>query len=161
MSEFNTLLHNMSSPPKTVIKYAGLANIGRAEKSKDRGNHAGVFGTFISFRLPKNMGRMGPKSILKQLEVEVIGDPKEFLLDLIETRARELQLPEACLVVPTKSTHPNPWPDPLSALAVITKSSQSIWLRDKSPRLTFLKRTREISLLVPPIFTENIKVLKK
>ena len=161
MSEISALLHNMSSPPKTVIKYAGLANIGKAEKSKDRGNKAGAFGTFISFRLPQNLRRMGPKSILKQLEVEVIGDPKELLLSLIETRARELQLPEACLVVPTKSTHPNPWPDPLSALAIITKSSQSIWLRNKSPRLTVPKRIGEISLLVPPRFTENIKVLKK
>jgi hypothetical protein len=161
MNETSALLHNMSSPPKSVIKYAGLSNIGRAEEAKERGNKAGAFGTFISFRLPQSLCRMSPKSILKQLEVDVVGDPKEFLLSLIETRARELPLPEACLVVPTNSAHPSPLPDLLSALAVITKSSQSIWLRDKSPRLSALKRMGQISLLVPPGFTENIKVLKK
>jgi hypothetical protein len=109
--------------------------------------------------LPKNLRRCGAKTILERLGLKSGSAPEKTLLDLIEARARELVLPDACVVIPTKIDHPCPWPDPLAILAVISKSSASIWLRSKTPRLSVLQKTPAISLLVPPNFADQIKEL--
>ena len=163
MIETAQLLNNMSTPPKSVVKYSGLRK--NAEVTDIHGTGAGwlpasnngAFGSFITFRLPKNLRRCGAKTILERLGLKSGSAPEKTLLDLIEARARELVLPAACVVIPTKIDHPCPWPDPLAILAVISKSSASIWLRSKTPRLSVLRKTPAISLLVPPAFAAQIE----
>ncbi len=165
MMEAGQLLHNMSAPPRSVVKYNGLSTealttgFGSSEKTGGPCSDHDVFGCFITFRLPVNLRRCGAKTILKRLDMELGSTPEVTLLHLIEARAKELRLPDACVVVPTKIDHPCPWTDPLAILAVITKSSANIWLRSKTPRLSVLRKVSAISLLVPPIFADQIEEL--
>jgi hypothetical protein len=167
MTETSQLLHNMSAPPKSVVKYTGLSNAATTAGPGGTGvcgvrfTHDGVFGTFITFRLPEAFQRSRPKSILEHLGLKTGRAPEKTLLRLIKDRANEISLPDACVVVPTNNDHPCPWPDPLSALAVITKSSASIWLRSKTPRLSTLRNVSEVSLLLPPNFSDQIEELPK
>ncbi len=163
MIETAQLLHNMSTPPKSVVKYNGLRKNAKATDIQGTGvgwlaaSNNGAFGSFITFRLPDNLRRCGAKTILERLGFKSGSAPEKTLLDLIEARAKELVLPDACVVIPTKIDRPCPWPDPLAILAVITKSSASIWLRSKTPRLSVLRKNPEISLLVPPTFADQIE----
>ena len=165
MSDNASLLHNMSAPPRSVVKYNGLSTealatgVRRSQKIGVPCSNYDVFGRFITFHLPVNLRRCGARTILKRLGMELGSTPEVTLLHLIEARAKELRLPDACVVVPTKIDHPCPWTDPLAILAVITKSSGSIWLRSKTPRLSVLRKVSAISLLVPPIFADQIEEL--
>jgi len=165
MIETAHLLHNMSTPPKSVVKYNGLRNdatIADINCTRAGGlplSNDGAFGAFITFRLPENLRRCGAETVLKRLGLQPGSTPEKTLLDLIEVRAKELRLPDACVVMPTNIDHSCPWPDPLAILAVITKSSASIWLRSKTPRLSVLRKTSAISLLVPPVFADQIEGL--
>jgi hypothetical protein len=161
MIETTQLLHNMSAPPRSIVKYNGLSNESAKTSSADAKeaplSDGGVFGSFIAFRMPVNLRRCGAKTILQRLGLEPGLVPEETLVALIEAQARNITLPDACVVVPTKASHPNPWTDPLTVLAIITKSSARIWLRSKTPRLTVLRKTTAISLLAPPTFTQPLE----
>ena len=163
MTEATQLLHNMSTPPKSVVKYNGLQKCAEANDIHGTGggwlaaSNDGAFGSFITFRLPQNLRQCGAKTILDRLGLKSGSEPEKTLLDLIEARAKELVLPDACVVIPTKIDRPCPWSDPLAILAVITKSSASIWLRSKTPRLSALRKTPAISLLVPPAFADQFE----
>ncbi len=85
------------------------------------------------------------------------GDSERHLLQLIENRARELPIPDGAVVIPASRDHLSPWPDALAAIAVITKSSDNVWLRAKSPRLSVLRNRREVSLLIPPAFASELE----
>jgi hypothetical protein len=165
MTEAAQLLHNMSTPPKSVVKYNGLRNDTKTTDIHGTGagwlaaSNNGAFGSFVTFRLPGNLRRCGAETILKRLGLKAGSTPEKTLLDLIEARAKELVLPDACVVIPTKTDSPCPWPDPLAILAVITKSSASVWLRSKTPRLSALRKTSAVSLLVPPTFVDQIEGL--
>ena len=167
MIEPAQLLHNMSSPPKSVVKYSGLsdgaANAGTAGIGVGDGliMHNGVFGAFVAFRLAPDLRRRAPGTILKHLGIAPGPAPEKTLAGLIDQRARELALPDACVVVPSKQDHPSPWPDTLAALAIITKSSGSVWLRSKTPRLTAMKKRSVVSLLIPPACAHRIEELSK
>jgi hypothetical protein len=152
--ESSALLHNMSAPPKSVVKYAGLADLASAAGRNPlfAPLWSGVFGTPIRFVLPPDTSRAGPSGILRLLGIEPARDPERQLCTLIDERARELPLPDGCAVVPASQTHRVVWPDALSTLAVLTKCSDSIWLRTKSPALQAGLMRRDLSLLVPPFF---------
>jgi hypothetical protein len=49
------------------------------------------------------------------------------------------------------------WPDPLAAIAALTKCTDTVWLRGKAPTLINLTQRRNVSLLVPPDFLEQLK----
>ena len=156
MIETTQLIHNMSAPPRSIVKYNGLSNeTGKVSGGAKEPSFSddGVFESFIAFRMPANLRRCGARTILQRLGLEPGSVPEETLVALIEAQAREITLPDACVVVPTKASHPSPWTDPLTVLAIITKASANIWLRSKTPRLTVLRKTTVISLLAPPTFT--------
>ena len=167
MIEPAQLLHNMSSPPKSVVKYTGLS--GAATTAGPGGTgvcgvrffHNDVYGAFVAFRLTPDLRRRAPETILKHLGIDPGPAPEITLAGLIDQRARELALPDACVVVPSKQDHPSPWPDTLAALAIITKSSGSVWLRSKTPRLTAMKKRSVVSLLIPPACAHRIEELSK
>ena len=77
MSDHANLLHNMSSPPRTVIKYGGLSGL---EKSRNTGGsdvansacpHENIFGSFVAFRLPRDMRKWTAAPMLEYLGIEV------------------------------------------------------------------------------------------
>ena len=158
-----SLLHNMSAPPKSVIKYTGLA--GLATKRGFGGSGVGtlkfapenVYGSFIAFRLPKGMRVRSAALILERLGKEAGPDAEETLLELIERRVMELPLPDGCVVKLCERSHTSPWPDPLAALAIITKSSTNVWLRGKAPRLSLLGNRSSVSLLLPPAVAARLQ----
>ena len=161
------LLHNMSTPPKSVVKYTGLSEAATTTGPGGSGvcgvrfSHDSIFGTFVTFRLTHSLRRRAPGTILKHLGIDPGQAPEKTLVGLIDRRAGELALPDACVVVPAKQNHPCPWPDPLATLAIITKSAGSVWLRGKTPRLSAIKKRSVVSLLIPPACAARIEELSK
>jgi hypothetical protein len=154
MKEPPQLCRNMGSPPKTTIRYAGIGAGASPDLSHDPG--FGVYGASIRFTVPAGLIGHTPSAILRFLGEPAKGPTERRLLDLIEARAAELPLPDGCVVVPCSPADSAPWPDALSALAVITKCSEAVWLRVKSPVLESLKRRHEVSLLIPPAFVRAL-----
>ena len=152
--ERGALLHNMSAPPKSVVKYSGLSSLAT---SISQGS-AGVFGTPVRFVLPADMLGKTPAYILRYLGVELIcaKEAAQQLDLLISARADELALPEGCVVISSEPSHPVIWPDALSALAILAKCSDSIWLRGKQPALNAALKRRQVTLLVPPLFANHL-----
>ncbi len=146
------LAHNMSVPPKSVMKYSGLAGC-RGAGGQEAASAAALFGTPLRFELPPGAGARTLPEIMKTLGIERGGGRAERearLAALIDARAAELPLPEGCVVIPANDGHHAPWPDLLTALAVLAKCSESVWLRAKTPAFAAALRRRRASLLVPP-----------
>lgn len=159
MPERANLLHNMSAPPKSVVKYSGLADLGTTsgpDGSGGRFTNAGVFGVAVRVALPVGFSGTTSTQVLREMGREPLADPDEQLVDLINTRAEALPLPDGCLVIKSSERHYLIWGDTLSALAVITKSSDCIWLRAKNPSLSSLIGRPSVSLLVPPQFVGRL-----
>lgn len=162
--DHNNLLHNMSAPPKTVIRYAGLPRLGDdGEGSADRAAptvDATAYGRAIRVALPAGFDSSSPAAILQELSVAVSADPAAQLVALINQKAEALPLPDACLVIAGTDDHPTLWPDALSALAILTKSSEHIWLRAKNPRVYGPFERQRVSLLVPPTLAHRLQVTR-
>ena len=162
MHDSGALLHNMSAPPKSVVKYSGLSDLEahrdpralRVTGIGSRGN--GVFGTPVRFALPVNLSRKSPADVLRHLGVEVQPDPEWKLCALIDVRANELPLPDGCAVITALKEHRLIWADALSALAILAKCSESVWLRAKTPSLNAARARRQVTLLVPPLFADRL-----
>lgn len=170
MSETTPLLHNMSAPPKSVVKYQGLS--GLATKNLPGGSGltsvkyqgAAVFGRHARFALPPDFQGLNAREFLVALGVAhddaADGPPERHLQALINQRAEELPLPEGCAVVPSLPDHPMPWPDPLAALAVLSKCTHTVWLKSKTPALSGAALRGAVSLLIPPGWVDRMEVLK-
>ena len=162
MRDQTALLHNMSAPPKSVMKYSGLGDLATNSGPSGTGitslkfNNKGVFGRAVPFVLPGEIEDQSPADILRYLEVEPTRDPKRKLVTLINARANELTLPGACLVIPSHKSHKVIWKDALSVLAILAKCSDLIWLRTKEPSLKAALERRQVSLLVPPLFVRQL-----
>jgi hypothetical protein len=172
MSEAPPLLHNMSAPPKSVVRYAGLSGLakptgpGGAEGASVHYSCAQHLGNAVRFELPPMLLDVAaPLEILERLgfqhdEVKD-GTADKHLNRLINERANQLPLPEGCAVIEGLQAHPEFWDDPLATMAALTKSTDTVWLRGKSPTLSNLQRRRCISLLLPPGFMARIKETKQ
>ena len=172
MSEAPPLLHNMSAPPKSVVRYAGLSGLAKQTSPGGTGvasvhySSAQHLGNALRFELPPMLRDVvAPLEILKRLGLphdEVKDGPADKHLNrLINERANQLPLPEGCAVIKGLQAHPEVWDDPLATMAVLTKSTDTVWLRGKSPTLSNLQRWSCISLLVPPGFMARIKEIKR
>ena len=158
-----SLLHNMSAPPKTTVTWQGLSGLmgqlgpgGSGVCSLKYTPGGGTHGLAISFALPDDLTRLSPASLLERLGQAAGGSAEKTLLAHIEARARELPLPDGCVVIQKVPGAATPWPDPLSVLAILTKCSETVWLRAKTPSLSSLARRRSVTLLVPPMFIHRI-----
>ena len=174
MCDASPLLHNMSAPPKSVVKYSGLADLSGvrrptgAKASSVGFNGAGVFGIPVRFALPSELVGQTPADVLRYLGVSLQADAQteakldaeadahRQLCELINARANELSLPEGCVVIASLPSHRLIWTDALSALAILAKSSDAIWLRSKSPALSAALARTEVTLLVPPAFAHQL-----
>ena len=159
------LLHNMSSPPKTVVKYAGLEGLTKQSGPGGSGvtgikyMNPKVFGQAVRFLLPQEFFKQEPENILKLLRIShnsKFNNATEQLVALINQRAKELPLPEGCAVIKTDATQAEIWTDALSVLAILTKCTDTIWLRSKTPSLAGARTKSTVSLLVPPSFINHL-----
>lgn len=154
-----SLLHNMSAPPKTLVTWQGLGGlVGQgAGRTSAAYPTAHVHGRAIRFTLPDDCATLAPAALLERIGMSAGKSAVASLTALIEKRAAGLPLPDGCVVVPPQLTDARPLPDLLSALAVITKSSEAVWLRSKTPTLSVLRRRRSVTLLLPPQFANLIE----
>ena len=162
MRDSGALLHTMSAPPKSVVKYSGLADLATVRSPGGSGvtgigfKGNGVFGTPVRFALPADLAGKSPADILRHLGAEAQPDPERQLCALINARANELPLPEGCAVIAALGSHRLIWADALSALAILAKSSDAIWLRAKTPALNAALTRTQVTLLVPPLFAHRL-----
>jgi hypothetical protein len=170
MKESPALLHNMSAPPKSVVRYSGLSGLVQQRGPGGTGitslhyNNGQQHGEAVRFELPAHFNFGSPEEILCSLghqhDCEFHGTESRYLLQLINRRTTELPLPEGCAVVKSLETHARIWSDPLAALVALTKCTDSVWLRAKTPTLSNLQHRRCVSLLVPPDFLGQLKEVK-
>ena len=166
MNEHPSLLHNMSAPPKTVVKYSGLSDLARtigpggsgvaAIKFKGREIH----GTPVRFMLGSSYAGRTPEKLLAALGYEAVADVEGRLAELINARAQELPLPDGCAVIAGRSDALVIWRDPLAALAILAKCSDYVWLRAKTPAIHAALRRNTVTLLIPPQFAARIPELQ-
>ena len=166
MSDHTQLLHNMSTPPKSVVKYTGLGGApsrsrpGLAEAASRNSSSGGPFGKAVRFNLPAAFRGASTEKVLAALEAHAQVDaqtpPDRRLIALINRRAAELPLPDGCAVIKVEPKQEVLWGDLLSALAVLSKSTDTVWLRSKSPSLSWALQRSSISLLVPPAFVARL-----
>jgi hypothetical protein len=160
----------MSAPPKTVVKYAGLEGLAKQSGPGGSGvtglkyTNPVINGLAVRFVLPTEFIGQDPEKILRLLKIDrsdQFSAAESQLVALINHRADELPLPEGCAVMSVNDSHGVIWPDALSALAILTKCTDSIWLRSKTPSLASIKGKPSLSLLVPPLFTNQLPKVKK
>ena len=172
MRESAQLLHNMSAPPKSVVRYQGLSSLARPAGTQNSILRDGGFGATVRFTLPPDWIGLEPAALLARLRQAQPGvgpakrrttarktgpeDPAQQLAALINQRAQDLTLPDGCAVIASLPTHPVLWPDPLAALAVLAKCTGTVWLRSKTPSLVVAVRQASVSLLVPPAFVPQL-----
>lgn len=164
------LLHNMSAPPKTVVKYSGLEGLAKQSGPGGSGvtglkyTNRVVNGLPVRFVLPTEFIGQDSEKILRLLKIDRsdrFSTADSQIVALINHRADELPLPQGCAVMAAHDSHGVIWPDALSALAILTKCTDSIWLRSKTPSIASVKGKPSLSLLVPPLFTNQLPKVKK
>ena len=166
MSEQMQLLHNMSAPPKSVVKYEGLSGLATRNQPGGSGvtslkyKSDTVFGKAVRFSMAAERRALRPMQFLELLNFEIEKgvefDPAKRLTALINQRANELPLPEGCAVIAPKDSHVVLWSDLLSALAILSKCCDSVWLRGKTPSVISAMQLGSISLLIPPNFVSQL-----
>lgn len=151
------LLHNIGAPPRTVVRYSGLSNVAETGEGASDVRPAPSYGSPVRFVLPADVDTSTPTTILHSLGIDPGDDAHTTLESLINARANELPLPAGCAVIAAADTHRVIWADALSALAILTKCSDSIWLRAKMPAVHGAFTRRDATLLVPPAFAQQLE----
>jgi hypothetical protein len=136
------LLHNMSAPSKTVLSHTGQSLGGRV-----------TFGLpLLSLAPPYNAvdllglldGRTAEHAITQ-------ADAEARLRARLDAHARSLALPPAAAVAPRGDGElTSICQDLLTAMTVLAKSSEHIYLRDKEPILDGIRPDRWVVLILPP-----------
>ena len=167
-TDLSPLLHNMSTPPKSVVKFDGLSGLVRNPTAEgSAAPPAGevgprLFGTPVRFDLPPELRRLKPAGLLRRLEpaskLRSSVACEARVQELIEQRVAALPLPEGCIVIVPNDRHPILWDDLLTALAVLAKCTDTVWLRGKTPSLLSATQRGTVSLLVPPGFAVHLPV---
>jgi hypothetical protein len=140
------------------------------------------FGTPVRFAFDLAWTKLSAIEILNYLQVEVVTslpansqagvDPSAEKLEalstaraqaatrqlnaLINQRAQAMPLPEGCAVIVPRPEHAVLFADLLSTLAIFSKCAESVWLRSKTPSLIAARGYKEVSLLIPPNFCEQL-----
>lgn len=136
------LLHNMSAPPRMVILRKAVAPTGST----------------LLFRLPPEVRNAAPKGLLAQLTGTCWtgGDAgaEAELRRRVNEYAAHLALPPAVLVTDAADAA-EPVDDLLAVCAVLAKSSDRVYLRDKEPNLARIEPGRRVVLRLPRAPEEN------
>ena len=130
------LLHNMSTPPNTVIQHQAVATPGCA----------------LLFQLPPGLRCPGPAGLLTRLtgrRWRGAGQAEAELRRLVNEHAARLPLPPAALVA-ASAEGAKVIQDLLTVCTVLAKSSDHVYLRDKEPNLARIANQRRVVLRLPP-----------
>jgi hypothetical protein len=162
MNETTALLHNSGVPALTTLRYEGLGRLAASRPSGVSGatdvnvGPALLGGRVCRVCLPPEFLQATPAEILRLLDIAPSGSGRAKALrqlqSVINRRAAALPLPPGCLVLEADTEHPILWPDPLSALAILTKATDTVWLQTKTPVLGRLSERSTLSVLVPEVF---------
>jgi hypothetical protein len=136
------LLHNSGAPPRTVIVHKAVASAGRT----------------LLFRLPPEIPNAGAEGLLEHLIGSrwVGGDAAAGaeLRRRVNEYAARLALPPAVLVTDAADAA-EPVDDLLAVYAVLAKSSDRVYLRDKEPNLARIEPGLRVVLRLPGAPEEN------
>jgi hypothetical protein len=157
--EQGSLLHNMSAPPKSVVKYGGLSDListGDIALGVTMYHAAKGMSVALRFELAANVPTKSMSELLRHLNVKPERNMTAQLGVLIDARALELPLPDGCAVLACDSSHRVIWSDTLTVLTILSKCSDCLWLRHKNPSLASALSKRQVSLLVPPLFVSRL-----
>ena len=147
--EPDTELPGASLGAKTYVHYNGLREC-MAPGTPAQWKHHGVA---VRVDIEAVFRRASPKTLSAELGIDVAQ---------IEARARELPLPDVCLILPSKPEHPLLGDDRLTTLTLLSKRVGSAWIRSQRPELEFARPTEEsLSLLVPPQFASQLSLGKR
>ena len=155
MRESPHVLHNMSAPPRTTIRYEGLSgNVTGAGPGGSGVCSRGYQGTplrgcIVQLQLPDSWDCSDPLALLTALGVAPLGDVQSQLLALVIATACDLPLPDICVVLPVDKTTVRRWGTPLVALTVLSQCSDVMWLRAKRPVFAQAIARRQVRLLIP------------
>jgi len=164
MSDREDVLHNMSVPPRSTIHYRGLDHL-----VTHRGFPGGDLRklgydaaspsqpTLFVVALEEAVSTDDPVRLLGLLGVTPEPDASAQLTGLIEARARDLPLPDACALASIPPADVVARRDLLTTLAVLTKCSARVWLRAKQPALASAFHRRAAALLVPTNWAERAR----
>ena len=130
------LLHNSGAPPGMVIRQKGAA----------------FSGSTLLFQLPPAVGNARPAELLAHLtgcqDSGMDGDIEAELRRRVNEHAARLPLPPAALVAGS-ADGAQPVEDLLAIYAVLAKSSDRVYLRDKEPNLARIEPGRRVVLQLP------------
>jgi hypothetical protein len=130
-----SLLHNMSAPPRTVIRQRAVA----------------PSGSTLLFRLPPGFRCAGPGALLARLtgrRRRGAAQAEAELRTLLNEQAARLPLPPAALVAGS-SEGAKAVEDLLTVCTVLAKSSDRVYLRDKEPNLGRIALGRSVVIRLP------------
>ena len=152
MTDGPDLLRNMSVPPQSIVAYRGL---GAVTPTSARMASA-MTGRIVAFRAPEWKRPPTVLAILGMLQTPPAEDLNDALTALIERRASQLPLPDGALVIEHRPAHDCPWPDLLSFLVAVTKSTAHVWLRSKQPSLSRIMSVRSLSIVIPAVCAHRL-----
>lgn len=163
------LLHNMGGPPHSSVEFSGLRALQGASgrvSATSQGMRLDVELPFqlVGVPIPKLQEVVPDLLSLEQLRILDAheGTFEDRLAHLLDHHAETLPLPGACIVLeafeqgPPKDPNASKvrsrsvtWWDPVTVMAVFTKSSDSLWLRSKTPLLSRIEARRRLTLFIP------------
>jgi hypothetical protein len=130
--------HNMSGAPRTVITQAASPRFATT--------------TGVLVRLPEGIKGTPAEALLESLGITgsfTRRTARTRLCQLINERALALPLPPAALISDQATGKDRTEGDLLTICAVLSKSSNRIYMRDKEPNLSAILPSRRLILLIP------------
>ncbi len=149
----NRLLHNMSTPPSSVIRYEGPKGPANAADALKEARANGT-ALFLSVQIPKCLQTVNTKKLSEALATPV--KTKEDLVKAIATRALTLPfLDVQPLGNPCAKAFLLEGLDLLAIASLATQSSGFAWFRNRVPDLLRLKAVSSLTLCVRPSSIPN------
>ena len=142
------------------IGYAGLDALGDYEKAPLH-QHGRTDLVAVSFALPKAPRPTTARGVLRVLRIAPGRSADLTLNAMIDAAAAAFPLPSACVVANWHARRrvlaEDHYTDLLSALVVLTKCSEHIWLRDKFPSLAVAFARRSVRLYLTPAQRDHLR----
>ncbi len=115
-------------------------------------SNLGIDWRIVRFRLDDRFVGLSPAELLAALGLSAGEDAEASLQRIIERVAAQLTLPDVCPVADwTRAIPPrDEFVEPLSAIAVMAKSSPHVWVRSKLPLVHAANERHSVSLFLTP-----------
>lgn len=149
----NRLLHNMSTPPSSVIRYEGPKGPATATEALKEARTKGT-ALLLCVKIPKSLQTANIKKLSEALAISV--NTKEGITEAISQRALTLPfLDVQPLGNPEAKAFLLVGLDSLAIASLATQSSGFAWFRHRIPDLLRLKTLNSLTLCVRPSSIPN------